>query len=61
VLFTIELMRNGKGYIAKDIRQLWNSVEVHIFDDQNMQLKLPEAFAPFMDYLAFGIIPQHLF
>jgi len=61
VLFTIELMRNGKGYIAKDIRQLWNSVEVHIFDDQNMQLKLPEAFAPFMDYLAFGILPQHLF
>ncbi len=61
ILFTIELIRNGKGYISKDVRQLWNSVEVYIFDDVNMQLKLPEAYAPFMDYLAFGVLPQHLF
>jgi hypothetical protein len=25
-----------------------------------VQFRLPEAFAPFMDYLSFGIIPQHL-
>lgn len=61
VLFTIELIRNGKGFIKSDIRRLWSSVEVYIFDDQHMQLKLPEAFSPFMDYLAFGVLPQHLF
>ena len=61
ILFTIELIRNGKGFVSKDIRQLWNSVEVYIFDDLHMQLKLPEAYAPFMDYLAFGVLPQHLF
>jgi len=61
ILFTIELIRNGEGYITDDIRELWKSVEVYIFDDQNMQLKLPEPYAPFMDYLAFGILPQHLF
>ena len=61
VLFTIELIRNGKGFIKNDIRKLWSSVEVYIFDDQHMQLKLPEAFSPFMDYLAFGVLPQHLF
>lgn len=61
ILFTIELIRNSKGFIARDVRQLWNSVEVYIFDDLHMQLKLPEAYAPFMDYLAFGVLPQHLF
>lgn len=61
ILFTIELIRNGKGFIKSDIRKLWSSVEVYIFDDQHMQLKLPEAFSPFMDYLAFGVLPQHLF
>jgi len=61
ILFTIELIRNGKGFIKNDIRQLWNSVEVYIFDDYNMQLKLPEAYSPFMDYLSFGVLPQHLF
>jgi peptide/nickel transport system substrate-binding protein len=61
VLFTIELIRNGKGFIKNDIRQLWKSVEVYVFDDTHMQLKLPEAFSPFMDYLTFGVLPQHLF
>lgn len=61
VLFTIEQIRNGKGFIKNDIRKLWSAVEVYLFDDLHMQLKLPEAFSPFMDYLAFGLIPQHLF
>ena len=28
VLFTINLMKNGEGYIPEDLIQLWNSVEV---------------------------------
>lgn len=61
ILFTIELLRNGGEFVAADIQELWKSVEVKIFDDQNMQLVLPEAYAPFMDYLAFGILPKHVF
>jgi peptide/nickel transport system substrate-binding protein len=61
VLFTIELLRTGGAYIPEDIRKLWDSIEVYLFDDQHMQLKLPEAYAPFMDYLTFGVLPQHLF
>ena len=61
VLFTIELLRTGGVYIPEDIRKLWDSIEVYLFDDQHMQLKLPEAYVPFMDYLTFGVLPQHLF
>ncbi len=60
VLFTIELMRLAEVPVPDDIRELWNSVEVTIFDDRNMQIRLSEAYAPFTDYLAFGILPKHL-
>ena len=59
VLFTIDLIKNGDGFISNDLIQLWKSVEVIILDDLNMQLKLTEAYAPFQDYLAFGILPEH--
>ncbi len=61
ILFTIELLRKGGEFVAADIQGLWESVEVKVFDDQNLQLVLPEAYAPFMDYLAFGILPKHVF
>ncbi len=61
ILFTIELMRNGGDYISKDVQELWKAVEVKVFDDQNLQLILPEAYAPFMDYLSFGVLPKHIF
>mgnify|MGYP001765576186 CR=1 FL=1 len=61
ILFTIDLIRNGEEYVPEDVRTLWDSIEVYLFDDLNMQLKLPEPYAPFMDYLTFGVLPQHLF
>ncbi len=60
VLFTIELMRNGEMPVREDVRALWNSVEVIAFDALNLQIRLPEPYAPFMDYLSFGILPRHL-
>jgi len=59
--FTIELLRNGGEYIPDDVEELWNAIEVNVFDDQNLQIVLPESYAPFMDYLAFGILPEHVF
>jgi peptide/nickel transport system substrate-binding protein len=29
-------------------------------DDQRIQFQLPESFAPFLDYLTIGILPDHL-
>ena len=61
VLFTINLIQNGGEFIAEDVKNLWAAVEVNLFDDLNMQIILPEPYAPFMDYLTFGLVPQHLF
>ncbi len=60
VNFTINLMKAGEGYVAADLVALWNEIKVVVIDDLNMQLILPEAYAPFQDYLAFGVLPNHL-
>ncbi|MFN3741116.1 MAG: ABC transporter substrate-binding protein [Anaerolineales bacterium] len=60
VLFTIDLMRGGASLFPKDVQELWQKVEVRKLDDHNLKFVLPEPFAPFLDYLTFGILPRHL-
>jgi peptide/nickel transport system substrate-binding protein len=60
VMFTIELMREENSIIPADIRTLWQEVEVIILSEDTLQFKLPAPFAPFLDYLSFGILPQHI-
>ena len=60
VIFTIEMLRSDALPTPPDIRALWQAVEVKKFDDHTLQIKLPEAFAPFLDYLTFGILPKHI-
>jgi peptide/nickel transport system substrate-binding protein len=60
IAFTVDLLKEGEGFIAEDLVAFWNEIKLVIIDDLNMQFVLPEAFAPFQDYLAFGILPEHL-
>ena len=61
VLFTIDLMRNAEMPVSADLVNLWNSVEVVAFDALHLQFRLSEPYAPFIDYLSFGILPKHIF
>jgi peptide/nickel transport system substrate-binding protein len=60
VLFTIDFLRSPYSSLPEDVRQLWNQVEVTAFDETTIQFKLNESFAPFLDYLTFGILPKHI-
>jgi peptide/nickel transport system substrate-binding protein len=60
VLFTIEMMREGEGLVPTDITEFWQEVEIKAFSDLSMQFVLPEPFSPFLDYLTFGVLPQHI-
>jgi len=53
-------MRSPDLPIPDDLRALWDTVEVIVLDERNMQFILPNAFAPFIDYLSFGVLPEHL-
>lgn len=60
IAFTAELLKSEQLPIPEDVRALWQSVEVNVFDERHIQFRLPSAYAPFMDYLSFGVLPQHL-
>lgn len=60
IVFTIELLRNGGEIVPADLQRFWRDIEVVQLSDTLIQFKLPEPFAPFLDYLTFGIVPQHL-
>ncbi len=60
VVFTIELLQDPAFPIFEDQRALWEAVEVIPQSEVQMQFKLPEPYAPFLDYLTFGVLPAHL-
>jgi peptide/nickel transport system substrate-binding protein len=60
VVFTADLLRSEDLPIPQYVRDFWSQVEVHALDEKTVQFRLPEPYAPFLDYLAFGILPKHL-
>ncbi len=60
VLFTIGVLQGQHGLIPEDLRKFWSEVEVVVLSDSQLQFLLPEPFAPFLDYLTFGILPEHI-
>ncbi len=60
IVFTIDLMRDSALPIPEDIRALWDEIEVEAVNEYLVQFQLPEPLAPFLDYLTFGVLPEHL-
>jgi len=60
VAFTIELMQQEGFPLRDDLREFWQQIEVEVGNETTLQIRLPEAYAPFLDYLNFGILPAHL-
>lgn len=60
VIFTIEMMKSAGSLYPQDIKDLWSRVEVTKLNDKNLKFTLPEPYVPFIDYLAFGVVPKHL-
>lgn len=60
VIFTLERMQEDASPLPDDLKAFWNQIEVKRLDDKSLQFRLPEAYAPFLDYLTFGIVPAHL-
>ncbi len=59
VIFTIDLIKSS-SFFPQDIKDLWNQITVLKLDDHDLKFTLPEPFAPFLDYLTFGILPKHI-
>ncbi len=60
VVYTIDLLKSQHGLVPEDLQNFWAEVEVVVLSDSQIQFLLPEPYAPFLDYLTFGILPEHL-
>lgn len=60
VIFTIGLIKSSGSLFPQDVKDLWAQIEVKRMNDQNIKFTLPEPYAPFLDYVTFGILPKHL-
>lgn len=60
VMYTIGLLQSSHGLVPQDLQNFWAEVQVVQLSEYQLQFLLPEAFAPFLDYLTFGILPEHL-
>jgi len=61
VIFTIDLIKSAGSLYPQDIKDLWSQVKVEKLPiEQTLKFTIPEPFAPFMDYLSFGVVPKHI-
>jgi peptide/nickel transport system substrate-binding protein len=60
VIFTLDLIKANASFFSPDVIEMWKSIDVKKINDKNIKFTLPEPFAPFLDYLAFGVLPRHL-
>lgn len=60
IIFTIELMKSPASFYPQDVKDLWSKVEIIRLNDKAVQFKIPEPYAPFLDYMTFGVLPKHL-
>ena len=59
VAFTLGLLQDPAFPGPADLGRLWQSVQVMVVNAQTIEFTLPEPFAPFLDYTAFGLLPKH--
>ncbi len=60
VIFTIDRMKSAGSLYPQDVKDMWGKIEVTKLNDKTLKFKLTEPWVPFMDYLAFGVLPKHL-
>jgi peptide/nickel transport system substrate-binding protein len=42
------------------LQLFWKEIKIIELDEKTIQFQLPEPYAPFIDFLAVGLIPEHL-
>lgn len=60
VIYTFSQFQDADYPGSPDLVEMWQSINIIRLDDRTVQFQLPEPFAPFLDYLAEGLLPDHL-
>lgn len=60
VIFTFSKFQDVDYPGPADLQEFWSEITINRLDERTVQFSLPESFAPFLDYLAVGLLPDHL-
>ncbi len=60
VIYTFSKLQDADYPGPADLHAMWQQISLTRIDGRTVQFKLPEAFAPFLDYLSVGLLPDHL-
>jgi len=60
VVFTFSKFQEEDFRGPPDLHEVWQEIEIVRLDERNVQFQLPEPFAPFLDFMATGLLPDHL-
>jgi peptide/nickel transport system substrate-binding protein len=60
VIFTFSKLQNTDYFGPEDLHTMWQQIKINRLDDRRVQFQLPEPFAPFLDFLTIGLLPDHL-
>lgn len=60
VIYTFSKLQDEDYPGPADLREMWSQISLTRIDGLTVQFKLPEPFAPFLDYLSVGLLPDHL-
>jgi peptide/nickel transport system substrate-binding protein len=60
VIYTFSKLQDEDYPGSEDLQTMWQQVNIIRLDEQRVQFQLPEPFAPFLDYLTVGLLPDHL-
>jgi len=60
VIYTFSKLQDSDYPGPEDLQALWQKVNIVRLDDHTVQFQLSEPFAPFLDYLSTGLLPDHL-
>jgi peptide/nickel transport system substrate-binding protein len=60
VAYTYGLMQQDGFPGPQDLAALWKSVTVDAISEKTVRFTLSEPYAPFLDYLTVGLLPEHV-
>ena len=60
VIYTFSQFQDPDYPGPQDLVEMWQAINIIRLDDRTVQFQLPEPFAPFLDYLSEGLLPDHL-
>lgn len=60
IVYTFSKFQDEDYPGASDLHEFWDEINIIRLDERRVQFQLPEPFAPFLDYLTVGLLPDHL-